>query len=632
MSRPSFRPRPIDLTKPLPIIKSSKDLRNEDDVVVNRALPTIATGVDPAEEEERHLQQALLASVFGDASRATADIPVPVVSRVSPPDMPGRPFSRPDASYIMFDRSDADLEEACIEYDGDHIDEAFVKKALSIRPKLAFDMDHLEKAMDAMEKIQGRSDTPLNLLPYSAMRSILQELLPDHPEASRKDIYTHWQTRRTETGTPFLRMYQASPDPNNQNPAIAFRPRDRDGAAGSARRMNTYDNFKRATVLREELLTLRAMLASVAERELLKAQQLSVSLLSQRLSVTSESGARLESVTRAIFPGDAEPVITYGPGASQVVVPVRGLSLPPSIPVSNRRLSLAAPERPTKKSRRRSTAKASDRSRSRDTLSDRPPGVDTFGYDEHGNRFLKHMRYFAGGFMNYGVSPYDHRVFSAASERNTVRDLPRSPRPVSFPGAQVHFGTKPDSRSLTAKLGTSVISATDVATDILGHSLQRRRRSIRTRARVGRGGRIILDRVLFERERGVKAASYPASVEMGGVYTAGLPLDASSRVSAVVASGGLGEVEKLCPSELGEDPIHVRAQPLIPPLKPVVQLAIGPNATDVTDYWPRRKRTGGKRGPRERVDEWKAIQLLSEEERRHLPAYAPRESPLVSEL
>jgi len=53
------------LNKPLPIIKSSKDLRHEDNVLVSRTLTAMATGMDPAEEEERHLQQDLLASVMG---------------------------------------------------------------------------------------------------------------------------------------------------------------------------------------------------------------------------------------------------------------------------------------------------------------------------------------------------------------------------------------------------------------------------------------------------------------------------------------------------------------------------------------------------------------------------------------
>jgi len=52
MVRPSFRPRPIDLNKPLPIVKTTKDLKHdEDNVAVARALPAMATGVDPTEEE-----------------------------------------------------------------------------------------------------------------------------------------------------------------------------------------------------------------------------------------------------------------------------------------------------------------------------------------------------------------------------------------------------------------------------------------------------------------------------------------------------------------------------------------------------------------------------------------------------
>lgn len=234
MSRPSFRPRPIDLNKPLPIIKSSKDLRHEDDVLVSRTLPAMATGMDPAEEEERHLQQALLASVMGGGNGSgpagrtkSLEIPVPVVSVVPGYDeAPFTQFVRPPSHYIVFDKNDEELERTTVEYDADFTDERFLAD-LSARAPPGITADALERGMDALEKAQSRSTT---LPPYGPpIRALLSPLISS--DAARKELHRHWVARRIERGgRSFLRLHQPPVSPGNTDPSVAFRPRD--GAAG----------------------------------------------------------------------------------------------------------------------------------------------------------------------------------------------------------------------------------------------------------------------------------------------------------------------------------------------------------------------------------------------------------------
>lgn len=662
MSRPSFRPRPIDLTKPLPIVWSGTDLRADDDVAVNRALPTIATGVDPSEETERHLKQALMASVYGDERRAAVDIPIPVVQRVEPPRRATVPWQKGE-EYIMFDKSDHDLEDDCVEYDADHFDEKFVE---SVSDDL--DMDTFERSMDALEKLQGRSEGK-GLMQYAAMKAVLGDTLKGVAEGIRKKVHEYWVKRRTERGSPFLRLYQPPPDPGNNDPSVAFRPRDRDGSLGE-RRMNTYDNFKRAKVLRDELTMLRDVLDKIVERERQKLILLGVKLLQQRVTLTADGGARVEAVNRAIFSGEHEPVVMYGPPLGHVMIPCRNLHLPEEIEVVLKRLGNPTADKMAKKARRKVASKTIVE-KAKGQLSSPSPdqraasggassGVDTFGYDEHGNKFLKQMRYFAGGFMNYGVSPYDHRIFAAASERNTVRVDPTEPRPVNFPGPAVRFGTLRDTTRVYggAKMEEgSVLKTEHICADILGEkrlaefslpagSHRKYRKSYRIRGRVGRGGRIILDRVVYERERGAKAASYPASVEMGGVYTAGVPLDSTSQVADVVRNGALGEILKLG-GGFDEDDYDssttdsneglALARKLIPPLTPMVCLNSGIGVSpDVANYWPRRSlasHRGGKRGRKDITSETSLPVVDDRDDSyRKLPAYALREKSLVSEV
>lgn len=656
-SRPSFRPRPIDLAKPLPIIKSSKDLRHEDDVVVNRALPTIATGVDPSEEEERHLQQALLASVFG-SSQKSPDIPVPVVTTVKPP-LYNSKFTLPD-HYVVFDRTDAEFLLETIEYDADYKDDTFSREA-------DIPVNNIELGMDALEKAQAHTET---LMDYSTAAPHLIHNLPDLPDSKRKELYQHWHGRRSQHKRPFLRIFQSPPDPNNTDPSVAFRPRDREAGATIAHRMNTLDNFRRATTLRDELIMLRQLLSNVIDRENLKASLLSLRLLHQRINVAEMAGPNLDTVIRYVFPAESEPVIiipsqqnqltsaSSNPSASQATIPCRWLNLPEDMKIENVRLAV---NKPIKKARRRT--KMSDKRTSRDTIgasdaADRTPTslqhtVDTFGFDDYSNRFLKLMRCFSGGFSNYGVSPYDHRVFSAASERNTVRELPREPRAVNFPSPAVKFAHPIRRFHSGAKVGPRFITPDDIRQDILSTSSTKIRdqasspkpsRVLRVRGRVGRGGRIIFDRVSYERERGAKAASYPASVDMGGVYTAGIPLEEAKTVARQVSFGTMGDVKLLAPPEFDDNssaaqsPMVDLAHQLVPPLKPMIEVAegigVGP---DVVNYWPRRARRAniiesgmvpdGEQSDIEMSDPMVIddnIELVGNGNMRRLPAYAPR--------
>lgn len=618
-------------------------MRNEDDVVVNRALPAIATGVDPAEEEERHLQQALLASVYGDTTAAAADIPIPVVSRVQPPKMPTKdPFKRPPNQYIVFDRSDEDLEHACIDYDADFEDDAFLAKFNAAHPtsektkSAALTIHQLESALDALEKVQGRSGNEDTIISYSAARSALADALPNFMDTARREVYQHWFLRREAHPTPFLRFYQKQPNPSDQNPAVAFRPRDKDATAAAGRRMNTYENFRRGTTLREELESLRNILKTVILRESIKTELLSVQILHSRIAMLSEGGPRLEFASRSTLNMSRDAVITYGEAPAQKAIPCRGLTLPANITITELAGDMLLADRAKKRKKNASrggtensrtgaelgdsASRSLDRNRDARAGVGTQPGVDTFGFDEHGNRFLKHMRYFAGGFMNYGVCPYDHRVFAAASERNTVRELPCEPQSVLFPSDAVRFGTIPtenvrDSTTSAAgpprrprggktsyqmKKSTGTVLNDNMFKAQKNEYTTARRRPIRVRGRVARGGRIVLDRVMYEPERGVKAASYPSSVEMGGVYTAGIPLEAAQRVLASTRYGNLGDVSLLQPSPLceGNDDASKASGTengelywkLVRPLKPMTNPSKGVvTPSGETDYWPHRK-------------------------------------------
>lgn len=722
--RPSFRPRPIDPSKPLPIFRSSSDLRHADDQVVSRALPQVGTGVEAAELQERHLQQALLTNMYG--ADVKIDIPIPVFEEVAPPPRKakGAKYKRP-TSYIMFDRSDEDLEEAFVDYDGDFEDEAFVEKYNLAHRKQAIplDMDSLERAMDVLEKLQGRAyldavdeeededyedvverydskkgataaakrkpkkkervETRDSLLQFSQVRSELVQVLPTCTDNGRRELYMHWAERRVAHRGPFHRLYIQPPSMDNHNPAIAFRPRGREDGGGG-RRMNTFENFKRARLLREEFELLRSVMEAVVTRERAKLDAISVAAANQRIDCVSSGGTRLATVSRNLALGDREG-FNIGPAEGGIVVSCRDLSLPPALESllgrktfnvdkarSKKKVTKKAPTRDSKSAvgdgYGGTAGIGNPSSRGKDDMDGhnlrQSPGthqnaVDAYGYDAHANKFLKHMRYFAGGFMNYGVCPYDHRVFAAASERNTNKPPVREPKPFIFPSPAVAFASqvRPTGGKTRPKLGKPVL-AQPLATSHLpfrpptspgrpGGQGSRfgarvsisKPRPIKVRGRVGRGGRLVLDRVMYQAERGVKAASYPASVEMGGTFTAGLPLEVACRVGAEEASSGtMGRL-----SELGSTVGLTREQArLVRPLEPLTSLAEGKLGSDGQQvYWPSKLRARRRSNDRMDVDTPPSPPVLrsmtaggkgkstSASQLRKMPAYTTRAVSLV---
>jgi enhancer of polycomb-like protein len=75
----SFRPRPLDVNKSIPIIR---DLPELDDSNNNRSVPQMPTGMEAEEEEEAHIQEAIKRSLkaFSEQNKEEGiEIPTPRV-------------------------------------------------------------------------------------------------------------------------------------------------------------------------------------------------------------------------------------------------------------------------------------------------------------------------------------------------------------------------------------------------------------------------------------------------------------------------------------------------------------------------------------------------------------------------
>jgi hypothetical protein len=99
LSNLAFRPRPIDVNRPIPIIRH--EIEDEESAGVSRSVPKMPTGMEHEDEEEIHIQNAIAASLVPSAE--TTVIPTPSVRLVESYFTTKHPetWSRPQA-YVKY--------------------------------------------------------------------------------------------------------------------------------------------------------------------------------------------------------------------------------------------------------------------------------------------------------------------------------------------------------------------------------------------------------------------------------------------------------------------------------------------------------------------------------------------------
>eukprot|EP00871_Galdieria_phlegrea_P003353 jgi/Galph1/4018/GphlegSOOS_G2660.1 len=474
MSRPSFRPRPIDLNRPLQIIRSYKDFPVQEELLSTRGLPVVETGVDPSEQEERHLQQALLASLLKDERRKhEIEIPVPVVHERCELEVSSVKTVHRPKEYIQ--EVNDDISSFLVLYEATEADEDFVSTLNANTKDFQLTLSDFEVVIDRLERLQG---TESELLSFSQMKEGLRSLR-DIPDYLKEEIYKYWLKLRKERTEPLLRIFRKPPSVDDPNPALAFRPREHEYSTIRGTE-NTYEAYKKAVRMRRDFEKLRMIVEQVVKRERLKREHLSYNIILCRLAV-AQINPKMAMVIRQSCSNENDLVSIYdrhlaGVNGSDtgrlVMIPLTGIHLPPDI----RKVLFGGRggvDRSKKQRKRKRPAPNSvhleldlkkENMDSMDVLDD---GFDELGFDEAGQRFIKNMKYFSGNFASNGVNPYDYRVFEAAARRNTAKNLRdsyniRLPNDVPFCSPVSHW-----------KLENSCF-----------------------RGRLGRGGRIVFDRVI----------------------------------------------------------------------------------------------------------------------------------------
>ncbi|XP_034418141.1 enhancer of polycomb homolog 2 isoform X2 [Cyclopterus lumpus] len=301
MSKLSFRARALDASKPLPVYRS-RDLPDLADCgSINRAVPQMPTGMEKDEELEHHLQRAISAKQVFREKKENMVIPVPEAeSNATYYDRLYRGDVKVPKQPIHIQPWGLDLDQP--DYDMDSEDETLLirlNRKMEIRP-LQFEtmVDRLEKA------------TTHQLVSLSEAKLLLNE-----DDFLLQSVYDYWVRKRRSYGAPPFRC--GAPPLRCGAPPLTPRVKQerRDGSTNGdayvafrrrTEKMQTRKNRKNDEASYEKMLRLRrefsrtvSILEMIKRREKSKRELLHLTLeeVERRYQMEDFSGETLREVS-----------------------------------------------------------------------------------------------------------------------------------------------------------------------------------------------------------------------------------------------------------------------------------------------------------------------------------------------
>uniref|UniRef100_UPI0037E9413B enhancer of polycomb homolog 2 isoform X2 n=1 Tax=Semicossyphus pulcher TaxID=241346 RepID=UPI0037E9413B len=287
MSKLSFRARALDAAKPLPVYRN-RDLPDLTDCAsINRTVPQMPSGMEKEEELEHHLQRAMLAQQVFREKKENMVIPVPEAeTNTTYYDRLYKGEVRVPKQLIHIQPLGLDLEQP--DYDMDSEDESLLNRLnrkMEIRP-LQFEtmLDRLEKAST-----------------HQLVSLAEAKLLLNEDDVLLKAVYDYWARKRRTCRGPALvpHVKQERRDGSTNSDAyVAFRRR--------TEKMQTRKNRKNDEASYEKMLRLRrefsrsvSILEMIKRREKSKREllQLTLEVLERRYQMADFSGDALREVS-----------------------------------------------------------------------------------------------------------------------------------------------------------------------------------------------------------------------------------------------------------------------------------------------------------------------------------------------
>ncbi|XP_036768110.1 enhancer of polycomb homolog 1 isoform X2 [Manis pentadactyla] len=302
MSKLSFRARALDASKPLPVFRCEDLPDLHEYASINRAVPQMPTGMEKEEESEHHLQRAISAQQVYGEKRDNMVIPVPEAeSNIAYYESiyPGE-FKMPK-QLIHIQPFSLDAEQP--DYDLDSEDEVFVNK---LKKKMDICPLQFEEMIDRLEKGSGQQ-------PVSLQEAKL--LLKEDDELIR-EVYEYWIKKRKNCRGPSLipSVKQEKRDGSSTNdPYVAFRRRT-EKMQTRKNRKNDEASYEKMLKLRRDLSRAVTILEMIKRREKSKREllHLTLEIMEKRYNLGDYNGEIMSEVMaqrQPVKPTYAIPII-----------------------------------------------------------------------------------------------------------------------------------------------------------------------------------------------------------------------------------------------------------------------------------------------------------------------------------
>lgn len=306
MSKLSFRARQLDSNKALPVYRAEELPDLTEFSTINRAVPQMPTGMEKEEETEHHLQRAISAQqVYGDTQQLV--IPTPETEEIKErvvETLYQDPFKQPK-QYIHVQAFNFDEEVP--EYDMDTEDEEWLRnfnKKKELLTPLRF-----EQLLDQLERNSGNQPVTAN-----EAKSLLKDLSPE----ILKPLYDYWLNKRKKMKDLVISLIpqlkgEKRDGTSASDPYVAFRRRT-EKMQTRKNRKNDEASYEKMLKLRRDLNRACTILDMVKRRESSKKEllKLTVDVFEKRYAAGDYAGQILQQCM---------DMIRYQPPATNLTVP-----------------------------------------------------------------------------------------------------------------------------------------------------------------------------------------------------------------------------------------------------------------------------------------------------------------------
>ncbi|KAF1946995.1 hypothetical protein EJ02DRAFT_334642 [Clathrospora elynae] len=480
-----FRQRKLSTKQNLPVVREHEVEQHADDDA-SRNIPKFETGVEKGEEIEHHLQaviSAAQAAAQGTTGGKIAQLFIPtpeaVASKVQYEDLYPRRFTQP-ATYIRFSSTVEDTSGCpyCMTSD----DVAFLKSYNHKKGKNnQCSEDEFEEVIYFFEETTSTKQPFASVdnspvLAYEELETGFDETISESARRFAKDIYAHWKNQRLLKGNrplmPSLK-FETNLETDDADPYVCFRRREvRQVRKTRGRDAQVTEKLKK---LRKELEEARLLMSQVKRREaLLRDQLANDKLIFEQRHAVKELKRRL-----SIKGDDDELLITQKPAPK------------PKRPAEIERQRQTLPGMKPQNTRPDGRLVDGDLVYLEEQQAKRTEAIDSFIEDN----LVKHQKWNVG-WVDATWRPITPPLEPAAAKSDfrtvfTESQLPTPPASVSDEEGADAMAVAPLSKQSEPRRSARIRFATPPE-DVPFQDQSRFRR------RIGRGGRVMVDR------RGVK--------------------------------------------------------------------------------------------------------------------------------